>query len=263
MGGPAGPNRAAVCGISAALLAYGFLGWPVAVLAQRSLLVHMGQQCALLLAIAPLLVIALGSWSSRWMSIGTRSGRILRALTTPITATLIFNTVVIGSFVPAVMNAAVRHPAAGAALDLALLAAGIVMWTPVLGTTPVSHGLRRTVRAGYLIIQSIVPSFASLVFIFDRAPIYDVFRTAPRTIGITPLVDQQLAGALAKIVGLAVMLGAAGAILLRSDTEPEPEPSGPTDAPVDGGPDSLPDVLTWDHVEQELRRVGFRESGDG
>ena len=242
------------------LLAYAFLGWPVAALARRSLLVHMAQQCAILLAIAPLLVTALGRVQPDRLSESGRLGGALRAITRPVPATVVFNVAVIVSFVPVVMNAAVRDTAADAALDLGLLGAGLVMWTPALATSPVSHGLSRSVRAGYLIIQSIVPSFASLVFIFDRNPVYEVFRAAPRSIGLTPLVDQQLAGAFAKLVGLAVMLGAAGAILLRSggdEVEDEVDRSGSAPA------EALPDFLTWADVEEELRRVGFRESEDG
>lgn len=262
-------NRARLHLAATALIAYGFLGWPMAVLARRSLLVHMTQQCAVLLVIAPMLLVALGHSGVPALEPGRPLGRIARAVSAPLPATLFFNTVVIASFIPVVMNAAVRSVLAGAALDVALLTAGLVMWAPALASSPIQHGLGRAARAGYLIIQSVVPSFASLVFIFDRQPVYAVFRSAPRSLGLTPLVDQQLAGAFAKIVGLAVMLGAAGAILLRGDgsddaasTQDPSAPRQPTARDQEAKSDALPEVLTWADVEQELRRVGFRENGD-
>ena len=221
----------------ALVLLYAFLDWPVADLGHRSLLVHMAQQTVLLLAVPPLLLRGVRSWTA-----GRPAPRLLRPVLSPLGAGIVFNAVVLASFLPAVLDAAVRDQPTEAAVDLALVVAGIVMWVPALqAVAGAGRGLGPAGRAAYLIVQSVVPSFASLVFIFERNPVYSVFGAGPRSIGLSPLADQQLAGALAKVVGLAIMLGAAGAILLRGD---------------DGVEDHLPPgVLTWDDVERELRRL--------
>lgn len=222
---------------AALVLLYCFLDWPIADLADRSLLLHMAQQTVLLLVVPPLLLKGLRSWIGVW-----RAPAVLRRLTSPVGATVTFNVVVLTSFVPAVMNGAVGNAWAQAALDVGLLAGGLVMWVPGLQALPgAGRSLGHAGRAAYLIVQSVLPSFASLVFIFDRHPVYAAFGQAPRSLGLSPLADQQLAGALAKVVGLAVLLGAAGTILLRGD---------------DGVEDHLPPgTLTWDDVERELRRL--------
>ena len=218
-------------------LLYAFLDWPVADLAGRSLLVHLAQQTVLLLAVPPLLLLG-----SRALTERVRLPGALRRVSSPAGATLVFNAVVTASFVPAVMNGVVRNGAATAGMDLMLLLAGLVMWMPALQIGPgAGRPLSHARRAAYLIIQSALPSFASLIFIFDRHAVYDVFRESARSVGLSPLADQQLAGALAKVVGLAILLGAAGAILLRGDATSE-----------DGLP---PGTLTWDDVERELRRL--------
>lgn len=222
------------CGL---LLLYVFLDWPVADLGARSLLVHLGQQTVLLLGVPPLLLLGGRTWMARWHVPG-----LVRRIVSPVRATVVFNAVVIASFLPAVMNGAVRHTWAGAALDLSLLLGGLVMWVPALQVVPgAGRPLRHAGRAAYLIVQSVLPSFASLIFIFDRHAVYAVFRESARSVGLSPLADQQLAGALAKVVGLAILLGAAGAILLRGDPASE---------------DHLPPgTLTWEDVERELRRL--------
>jgi cytochrome c oxidase assembly factor CtaG len=225
-------------------LLYSFLDWPVADLAARSLLVHLAQQTVLLLAVPPLLLLGSRAWTARLRLPGA-----LRPVPSPAGATLVFNAVVMGSFLPAVMNGVVRNGAAAAGMDLLLLLAGLVMWVPALQIGPAAgRPLSHPGRAAYLIIQSVLPSFASLIFIFARHPVYEVFRDSARSVGLSPLADQQLAGALAKVVGLAVLLGAAGAILLRGD---------------DASEDELPPgTLTWADVERELRRLEG-QSGPG
>ncbi|HET6810928.1 MAG TPA: cytochrome c oxidase assembly protein [Acidimicrobiales bacterium] len=236
-----GPERArerdvALFGLGLFLL-YTFLDWPVADLAGRSLLVHLAQQTVLLLAVPPLLLLGTRAWTARLHLPGP-----LTRVSSPTGATLVFNAVVIVSFLPAVMNGVVRNGAAAAGMDLMLLLAGLVMWAPALRIGPATgRPLSHAGRAAYLIVQSVLPSFASLIFIFARHPVYDVFRDSARSVGLSPVADQQLAGALAKVVGLAVLLGAAGAILLRGDA---------------GSEDDLPPgTLSWDDVERELRRL--------
>jgi cytochrome c oxidase assembly factor CtaG len=130
-------------------------------------------------------------------------------------------------------------------MDLLLLAGGLVMWVPALQVVPgAGRPLRHAGRAAYLIVQSVLPSFASLIFIFDRHAVYAAFQHSARSVGLSPLADQQLAGVLAKVVGLAILLGAAGAILLRGDAAAEER--------------LPPGTLTWDEVDRELRRLEDR-----
>ncbi len=55
-------------------------------------------------------------------------------------------------------------------LSLVLLASGFVLWAPVLTELPGAPRLSALGRGGYLIVQSIVPSFLSIVWIFAGTP---------------------------------------------------------------------------------------------
>ena len=89
-------------------------------------------------------------------------------------------------------------------LDLLLLAAGFVLWAPVLHAIPGVRRLTPFGRAGYLVVQSIVPSFLSLVWIFARRPLYSAFDHGQHVAGMAPLLDQQLSGFVAKFLTITV-----------------------------------------------------------
>lgn len=240
-------TRRQVGGFSAGIVLLAIaLTWPVADVANRSLLFHMVQQTLLLLAIPPLLMLGTPRWLIEVITRPRLVDAVSRFLARPLVSTVIFNSLVVVSFTTPVVNASARSDLAHAALNVTLLLTGAVMWLPALRILPGVGHLGRTGRAAYLIVQAVVPSFASLVFIFARHPLYEVFRH--RSLGLDPLIDQQLAGAFAKVVGLIVLTGAAWAMMARS-TQLE-------QADVD------PDPLMWDDVERELRRLERRPKRD-
>ena len=159
-------------------------------------------------------------------------------------ATLLFNAAVVASFVAPAINGEARSGAIAAGINLGLLAVATLMWIPALRTIPGERYLSTGGRAGYLMVQAILPTFPALVFIFAQHPLYSAYAQAPTTLGLSPLLDQQVAGALAKVAGLGILLGAAGFFLLRWHHAEE-----------DG---SDPDPLLWDDVERELRRLERR-----
>ncbi|HZT66786.1 MAG TPA: cytochrome c oxidase assembly protein [Acidimicrobiales bacterium] len=236
-----GPQQASF--LAALVLAFVSLGWPVADLADRSLLAYMVQQCLLLLVIPPLLLLGVPRWLVDLLTRPPGVDAVLRFLFRPMAATVAFNGMAVASFLPVVVNATARSWLVAAGVQLAVLAGGILMWAPALRILPGVGQLTRTGRAGYLIVQSLIPSLASLAFIVARHPLYTAL--SPRSLGLSPLVDQQLAGALAKVAGVVALLGTAAMMLLRSH---QAEGAGRD-----------PDPLRWDDVERELRRLERRE----
>ena len=78
-----------------------------------------------------------------------------------------------------------------------------MLWAPVLDVVP-GRPMSAFGRAGYLVVQSIVPSFLSLVWIFRPSPPLSPFRlTAEHIAGMSPLLDQQLSGFVAKFLTIA------------------------------------------------------------
>ena len=93
-------------------------------------------------------------------------------------------------------------------------------------------------------MQSIVPSFLSVVWIFARRPLYPAF-SHQMVAGMSPLLDQQLAGFLAKFSTIAVLWTVAFITMSR--------------AKVLDGVEVDEEPLIWSDVEREIERADRRE----
>ncbi|MGH9103512.1 MAG: cytochrome c oxidase assembly protein [Acidimicrobiales bacterium] len=219
--------------------------WPLADLARDwSLSAHMIVQLLLVLGAPPLLLLGLPRWL---LSVITRPApldAVLRALTTPWVATLVFCGSVVASLLPVVIAAEASSGAVQGAVDVGLVVAGLIMWLPALRLMPGVRHLSTAGRVAYLFVQSLLPNFPALVFIFAQHSLYTVYTRHAGVLGIGVLADQQIAGALAKVVGIAVLWGVAAVIWVRAERAES------------AGQD--PDPLTWEDVERELRRVERR-----
>jgi len=92
-----------------------------------------------------------------------------------------------------------------AVFDTLILLSGIVLWTPVLRWVPGTTRPSPLARTAYLIIQSIVPSFLAIVWIFARHPLYPAYDYKGHVLGLSALGEQQIAGFVAKLGTIAVL----------------------------------------------------------
>ncbi len=218
--------------------------WPLADLAHRWLLLaHLGQQILVLLVVPALLLLGLPRWLVALATQPPPVDALLRRLAHPVVASLVFTATAVGALLPPVVDAEAASGWVTAGVLLWLGTAGVVMWLPVLRLVPGPRHLTTVGRIAYLFVQSLLPNFPALIFIFANHPLYRAFSRAA-AVGLSPVADQQLAGVMAKILGIAILWGTAGAILVKAH---EAEEAG-----LD------PDPLTWDDVEAELRRLERR-----
>jgi putative membrane protein len=225
------------------------LGWPVADLSRNiSAIAHVTQQLLLVMAVPPLILLGLPRWL---LALGTRSPRAeaaLRIVTHPAVAIVVFNVALVAAWLPPVVAAEARWAGVADADHLCLLIAGFVMWIPATRLVPGTRPLSVAARIGYLFAQSVVFNFPALILIFAHNPLYPVYASHVHgVLGIGGRADQQIAGAVAKVVGFGTLIGAAGIILNRGWRAEE------------AGAD--PDPLMWDDVERELRRLERRSKG--
>jgi len=216
--------------------------WPLSDLATKySLLARMGQNLLVCLGAPGFFLAGIPRWLLRRLSAGDVAYRSIRAITRPSVAIVIFNVVIIGSQTPVVVSATTRSGGLHGLDGVLLFLSGCIMWAPALRVFPGSRPSGTAGRVGYLFFQSLIPNFVSLVYIFARHPLYRDLATGARRLGLNPLTDQQLAGAMAKLVGVFVLWGSATFILFRSSKAEE--------AGLD------PEPLTWEDVNRELRRL--------
>ena len=142
--------------------------WPLADLAAHwSLTALVVQRLVLALAVAPLLLLGLPYDVIQWLTRPRVVDAVLTRVERPPVAIATVTLVLVGSMVPASVAAAASSLPVRALLDLATVAAGLVLWIPVIGRVP---GIRRpkpVIRFGYLVGQAIVPAFLSVVYIFS------------------------------------------------------------------------------------------------
>lgn len=235
--------------LSGCLLLAVALTWPLADLAGSwSLTALVLQRLLLMLAIPPLLVNGLPDSLLGALTRPAPVDAVIRTCSRPPMAVVVVTVVAVGTLTTGAVKAQVSVPAVRGLFDALLVGAGLVLWLPVLGRVPGAARLSVLAKAGYLIVQSIVPSFLSVVWIFARHPLYPSFEHH-RVAGLSPLLDQQVAGFVAKLSTIAVLWSVAFVIISRAqDLAGQRQDEAP---------------LTWSDVERQLLRVERRERRQG
>jgi len=225
------------------VLLAGAVLWPLGDLAAHwSLVALVLQRLLLMLAVPPLLVAGTPRPVLAWLTRPAPIDAVLRVIVRPLPAVAIVTAVAVGTLTTGAVNEMARSDAVRVALQLLVLAAGCVLWAPALSQLPGAKRLSSLGRGGYLIVQSIVPSFLSIVWIFARHPLYPPFDHRTRFAGMSAVLDQQLAGFVAKLSTIAVLWTVAFVIMTRS---------------ADGNEDG--DPLIWSDVEREIERAERRQ----
>lgn len=221
------------------------MGWPLGDLAAHwSATALVVQRCALVLAVAPLLLAGLSDDLIRVVTHPAAVDAVLVRVVRPPVAVITVTVLLVGTMAPALVAAQASSVAARAGMALVVLVAGIVLWLPIMGRIPGIARPRPMIRAVYLVAQAIVPVFLSFVFILDPSPLYPAFARSVDVIRLRPLNDQQVAGFVSKLSFLFVLLSVAGVQLANAP-----------DSDDDLGPE---DPLVWADVERHFERVDRR-----
>jgi cytochrome c oxidase assembly factor CtaG len=228
----------------------GALTWPLGDLASHWLLLALVVQRLLLtLAAPPLLVLGTPRPIIARVTRPRAVDAVLRVAVRPVPAVAIVTVVAVGTLTVGAVDLAARSLVARAVIELVVLASGFVLWAPVLTELPGAQHLSALGRGGYLIVQSIVPSFLSIVWIFARHALYPAFTHSGKVVGMSPLLDQELAGFLAKLSTIAVLWTVAFVIMTRAQ------------AAETAGEDT--DPLVWTDVQREIERAERRDRRQG
>jgi putative membrane protein len=222
-------------------LAFG-AGWPVHDIAERYLLsVHMLQHLLFTLVAPPLLLLGLPAPLIHRLLRPRFVGWAFTRLARPLLAALAFNTVIVISHWPDLVDFALRVEVAHFAVHLVLFATAVLMWFPVISRLPEYPSLGDPARMLYLFLQSVVPTVPASFLTFGDSPMYDTYANAPRPFDISAVGDQQMAGAVMKVIGGFLLWGIIVTIFFRWYSRTERDAHG--------------DVLTWDDVERELKQT--------
>ena len=176
--------------------------WPMHDIAEEYLYsVHMAQHLLIAFIVPPLFLLAMPEWLARLIVVdGGAVSRVLRVLTRPILAAVIFNALQILSHWGAVVNLSVENGVFHYTIHLAVFFSALLMWFCVVGPLPELQ-ISEPAKMVYLFASSIVPTVPAGWLTFAEGVVYSAYDHADPLWGISPTDDQQAAGAVMKVVG--------------------------------------------------------------
>ncbi len=220
------------------LLLWAAADWPVHDIGEERLyFVHMVQHLALMLLIPPILLMATPEWLARLVVGDGRVNAIMRRLARPVPAGAVFAALTLVSHAPVIVNTAASNGLFHYGVHAALVTSAVLFWLPVCGPFP---ELRISVPAQmiYLFVASLVPTVPGAWMVFADGAVYSTYDIPARLWGISVTSDQQVAGAIMKLVGGTYLWVIITGLFFRW-------------AAGQAAPDHR-EVLTFDQVQQEF-----------
>jgi len=217
---------------------------PIDTISDRYLMsVHMVQHVLLLFVAPPLLLLGLSPRMAR--ALASIPG--VRPLTEPIPAQVLAAAVMVFWHLPAPYDWTLRSEGLHVVEHLTFIAAGVIFWWPALTATSAAskHQLGDGWKLLYLFIGTIPQDTVALPLLLSHVTFYGFYDQAPRLLdGLTPSVDQDIAGAVMMVVAKITILAALIVIFfrwVRSDLAAAEQVSGDRQAgrparPASSGP---------------------------
>jgi putative membrane protein len=175
--------------------------WPVHDIGEQYLFfVHMSQHLLLTLVMAPLFLLATPRWLADLVLGSGRVRKVVRSLSRPVVAGVVYNAGVVLTHWPTVVDGVVAHAWAHFGLHLLVVATALLMWMPVCG--PIEEWrISLPAQMVYLFLMSVVPTVPGAWLTFATNPLYSAYDTPLRAFGISAVDDQQAAGLIMKLAG--------------------------------------------------------------
>jgi putative copper resistance protein D len=177
---------------------------------------HMVQHMLLALVATPLLVYAgpitlllrasSAQTRNRWIFPFLHS-RIVRFLSFPVVAWILFAAVMWGSHFSPLFDAALENEWLHRLEHGLFLVSSMLFWWPVVGSDPSPWRMRPAAKVLYVGLQMPQNTFLAVAIAMSSVPLYSHYVTTIRPWGPTPLEDQQLAGSIMWLGGDLVFIG--------------------------------------------------------
>jgi putative membrane protein len=185
------------------------LDYPMHEVAEKYLYsAHTVQHIALSLVGPPLLMLGTPPWMFRRLIGRGLRLELIRRITRPLPALLIFNAVIAFIHWPVLVEMMSQSELTHVLVHTGLIGSALLMWTPVLSPVLELPQLSYPGRMFYLFLQSIVPTVPASFLTFASVPFYRLYAEAPRLFGISAIDDLQISGLIMKLAGGFILWGA-------------------------------------------------------
>jgi putative membrane protein len=190
--------------------------WPLHDLGEEYLFsLHMTQHLLLTYVMPVFFLLATPPWLARLVvPEGSSSYRVLRRLSHPLVAGLLFNGMVVFTHWPALVNEAVANGFLHYLVHVMVVATAVLMWMPVFGPFE-EWRISSPAACAYLFAMSLLPTVPASWLIFADGSVYDAYDTPFRLWDISVTSDQQTAGVVMKLIGGSYLWAFIAVIFLR------------------------------------------------
>ena len=145
----------------------------------------------------------------------------LRFLIHPVVALGVWALNLYAWHVPALHEAAVRHDALHALQHTCFVVAGVNAWMALLGPLPKPAWFGNVARLGYVLVMRLAGAVLGNVLVFGGHAFYGVYAAGEASNGLSPLADQNTAGAIMMVEGSILTLLLFGWLFARTAREGE------------------------------------------
>lgn len=198
---------------------------PVDTYSDKLMSVHMGQHLLIGDISAPLLLVGMRTPVIQFLlpvpllkALAARKGlrRAFRKVRQPVVAVPVWIAILYGWHFAFAFEAALRHPAIHALQHESFVLGSMLVWWSVI--EPKRRRMPGELwKVPYILGARLPGMLLAMGFIFMKSPAYGAFYgDTPRDYGLSPLRDQQIAGAMMMALDLAVMLFVLALFFYRS-----------------------------------------------
>lgn len=176
---------------------------------------HMVQHLILTLVVPPLLLFGTPGWLLRPWVLGVPLVPLARTFTRPVVAFATFSVVLTAWHIPTLYSLALRNEGVHIAMHLMFIASGVIGWWPVMSPLPELPRLGYGMQCLYVALLGLpMAAVGALLTLADRV-LFSYYAAAPRLWGLSPLVDQKLAGVIMWVPGHLAFVVALSIIFFR------------------------------------------------
>ncbi len=177
---------------------------------------HMTQHMLLMFVAAPLWLIGTSGWMIQCLVPTHKAHKVLAWLTQPVIAFLTFNGVMWLWHIPFIYDAALQHEPLHIIEHLLFIGTALIGWWPILGPA-IDHELTTSplMKLGYLVASMIACSALGVLITLSQHQLFTYYGNASLSLGLKPLDDQQIGGAIMWVVGDMIYVSLIGLVFYR------------------------------------------------
>lgn len=155
---------------------------------------YIFQQMLLVFVIPPLILLALPDWMARPAFTNRLVAPVIRVITRPLFAFLIFSMFFALLHYPALCDKVCHARPFYGGIRTALISVGLLLWWPMLSPLPEYPRLSYPLQILYLFLLMIPMTAVAAPITMAETVLYMYYNMGPHPLGLSPLADQVLGG---------------------------------------------------------------------